>query len=266
MYGPKGSSSKIIIRGPMILEIRVVGQGEVLNSKQYQLLEFSCCLWHLSVFSLTLASDSRMVDMETAFFKQTTHNLPCCRNTKSNPKSAALPQPESLHCTLGTGWIFPGVGCLHLCLLSSCCNSFPLMWLWLVQYPLQLVLLPELHTAKVMEIDSLFCSRGPLWHALLGYLALLFLNNRLYMLLTGPGYRTLLCRGVKDLSMHTRGQTHRTSPPCLFGGGGNNPFGMDSGDWLQRCRCDEGTSSRQVPCPDLVSVGLRLGLPGTTCT
>lgn len=61
MHGPNVSSNKKIIRGPVIVEMRVVNHGELSNREWCQLLEFSCSLWHLSMLSLTLASDSLMI-------------------------------------------------------------------------------------------------------------------------------------------------------------------------------------------------------------
>ena len=89
MHGPNVSSNKKIIRGPVIVEMRVVNHGELSNREWCQLLEFSCSLWHLSMLSLTLASDSLMIP---EWFTQNQHSLntsthkpPWCRDTKSNP-------------------------------------------------------------------------------------------------------------------------------------------------------------------------------------
>lgn len=61
MHALNVSSSKRIIGGHMIVEIRLVSHGEVSNSECYQFLEFSFSLWRLAMFSLTLASDSLMI-------------------------------------------------------------------------------------------------------------------------------------------------------------------------------------------------------------
>lgn len=58
MLGPKVSSKSRIIKGLARVYTKVINHGEELNSEWYQLLEFSPILWPLSIFFLTLASDS----------------------------------------------------------------------------------------------------------------------------------------------------------------------------------------------------------------
>lgn len=57
MHGPKMGKSKMMIRGPITGEMRVVSQGKESNSEWYQIWEFNCSLWRLSIISVTLAND-----------------------------------------------------------------------------------------------------------------------------------------------------------------------------------------------------------------
>lgn len=157
-------------------------------------------------------------------------------------------------------WTFLGIEYLHLCLHLSYCDSSPAMLRQLSQCQLQLVLhlRLKLRLKRWIPFSAL---QSLLKHALPKFSALFLLNNRLHGALTELKFRTLWGRGIMNFSMHSRGQSHLISPPCLFQ---NNTFGMNCENGpITEVLVWRGTAPRQIPCPNVMCAGLKLGLPVT---
>lgn len=112
---------------------------------------------------------------------------------------------------------------LHLCLPLSYCNSFCSVNA-AIPVPAPVSTAPKIK-AKIKDMVPFSTSWGLLQHIILKFSTLSLLSKRLYKALAELKYRTIWGIGIKNFSVHTRGQSHWTGLPCLFQG--NNPFGMN---------------------------------------